>query len=38
MNAIGIKTRQRKLVESDCDGNCALCAQVCDKKEEAKDK
>ncbi len=28
MNAIGIKTRQRKLVESDCDGNCALCASV----------
>jgi electron transport complex protein RnfE len=26
MNAIGIKTRQRKLVESGCDGNCALCA------------
>ena len=26
MNAIGIKTRQRQLVESGCDGNCALCA------------
>ena len=26
MNAIGIKTRQRKLVESGCDGNCSLCA------------
>ena len=26
MNAIGIKTRQRKLVESGCDGNCALCS------------
>ena len=30
MNAIGIKTRQRQLVESDCDGNCALCSAVCD--------
>ncbi len=29
-NAIGIKTRQRKLVESSCDGNCALCTAVCD--------
>ena len=26
MNAIGIKTRQRQLVEGGCDGNCALCA------------
>ena len=35
MNAIGIKTRQRQLVESGCDGNCALCATVCsDRKEE----
>ena len=33
MNAIGIKTRQRELVESDgCDGNCARCASICDKK------
>ena len=30
MNAIGIKTRQRQLVESGCDGNCALCSTVCD--------
>lgn len=31
MNAIGIKTRQRQLVESDgCDGNCAGCVSVCD--------
>ena len=30
MNAIGIKTRQRKLVESGCDGNCALCSEVCE--------
>ncbi len=29
-NAIGIKTRQRKLVESGCDGNCALCSRACD--------
>ena len=33
MNAIGIKTRQRKLVESGCDGCCASCAAACDKKE-----
>ena len=31
MNAIGIKTRQRQLVESGCDGNCALCATGCDQ-------
>ena len=38
MNAIGIKTRQRQLVESDgCSGNCAACAMQCeDRKEEAK--
>ncbi len=35
MNAIGIKTRQRKLVESGCDGCCASCAAACDKKEAA---
>ena len=29
MNAIGIKTRQRRLVESGCDGNCACCAAAC---------
>ena len=34
MNAIGIKTRQRQLVESGCDGNCALCASVCEKRTE----
>ena len=33
MNAIGIKSRQRKLVESGCDGQCAGCAMACDKKE-----
>ena len=33
MNAIGIKTRQRKLVESGCDGCCAACASACEKKE-----
>lgn len=32
MNAIGIKTRQKKLVDG-CDGCCASCATVCDKKE-----
>ena len=38
MNAIGIKTRQRQLVENDgCSGNCASCAMKCDdRKEEAK--
>ena len=33
MNAIGIKTRQRKLVESGCDGNCSLCQAVCETRE-----
>ena len=38
MNAIGIKTRQRKLVENTgCDSCCATCAQRCeDAEEEAK--
>lgn len=31
MNAIGIKTRQRKLVQSGCDGMCAKCTSACDK-------
>ena len=35
MNAVGIKTRQRKLVESGCDGVCANCAAGCDKAKEA---
>lgn len=31
MNAIGIKTRQRQLVENNgCDGMCATCAQRCE--------
>ncbi len=30
MNAIGIKTRQRQLVESGCDGNCAMCTSMCE--------
>ena len=35
MNAIGIKTRQRKLVENDgCDGCCAACSAPCEKAEE----
>ena len=29
MNAAGIKTRQRQLVESGCDGVCANCASRC---------
>ena len=34
MNAIGIKTRQRKLVENSCDGCCATCAMAsCDHPE-----
>ena len=33
-NAIGIKTRQRKLVESGCDGCCANCASRCDAEKE----
>jgi electron transport complex protein RnfE len=33
MNAIGIKTRQKKLVEG-CDGCCASCASSCPKAEE----
>ena len=36
MNAIGIKTRQRKLVEGGCDGCCAACAAPCEQKEGAK--
>ena len=37
MNAIGIKTRQKELVEN-CDGCCATCGMSCDKagKEEKK--
>lgn len=38
MNLIGIKTRQRQLVESNCDGNCATCASICDKEKEAENK
>ena len=35
MNAIGIKTRQKKLVSMDgCDGCCAACAKPCEKAEE----
>jgi len=34
MNAIGIKTRQRQLVESGCDGHCSACTAVCSKNEE----
>ena len=36
MNAAGIKTRQRKLVENSCDGKCASCAENCEWKEDAK--
>ncbi len=38
MNAIGIKTRQRKLVDGGCDGCCAACTAACDKREEGKSK
>ena len=34
MNAIGIKTRQRKLVESGCSGVCATCSAQCGMNEE----
>ncbi len=34
MNAIGIKTRQRKLVDGGCDGMCAGCTSACDKSKE----
>ena len=35
MNAVGIKTRQRQLVEEGCDGKCSSCAASCmNKKEE----
>ena len=34
MNAIGIKTRQKKLVESGCDGMCANCTTVCERGKE----
>ncbi|MBQ6550632.1 MAG: electron transport complex subunit E [Lachnospiraceae bacterium] len=34
MNAIGIKTRQRKLVEQvGCDGICGACAMNCERRE-----
>jgi len=33
MNAIGIRTRQRQLVESGCDGNCAMCSTACDTRD-----
>ena len=39
MNAIGIKTRQRQLVEKDCDGRCGCCAMPCEQaKPKAADK
>ena len=33
MNWMGIRTRQRKLVEEGCASNCGTCALDCDKKE-----
>ena len=38
MNAIGIKTRQRKLVEEGCDGCCSACTAPCEKNEEVAEK
>ena len=32
-NAIGIKTRQRELVDGGCDGCCATCKAPCEKAE-----
>ena len=36
MNAIGIKTRQRQLVENGCNGCCSGCTAKCTTKEVAK--
>ena len=33
MNAVGIKSRQKKLVENGCDGCCCICASRCEKTE-----
>ena len=33
MNAIGIKTRQRQLVNGGCDGICAKCTSECNREE-----
>ena len=33
LNAVGIKTRQRKLVDGGCDGCCAACTAPCETKE-----
>lgn len=33
MNALGIKSRQKKLVENGCDGCCSSCASRCEKAE-----
>lgn len=33
MNAAGIKSRQKKLVENGCDGRCSSCASRCEKAE-----
>jgi electron transport complex protein RnfE len=38
MNAIGIKTRQKKLVESGCDGCYGNCASRCESAEGGDDK
>ena len=35
MNFLGIKTRQKKLVEGGCDGCCAACASDCEDRKEA---
>ena len=35
MNALKISTRQRKLVEEGCNGQCAACARECASREEA---
>ncbi len=34
MNAVGIRTRQRKLVEGGCDGMCAGCTAACERGKE----
>ncbi|MBR0464683.1 MAG: electron transport complex subunit E [Clostridia bacterium] len=32
MNALGIKSRQRHLVEEGCNGGCAACGRACDQR------
>ena len=38
MNLKGVKTRQKQLVDSGCNGNCAACTVSCEKQKEAEQK